>query len=406
MSRFIIRGGMPLFGDVSVGGSKNAALPIIFASLMTNGTSRISNLPDISDVKIALEIISELGASVSKVGNVTFINTENVKYCLPNRDNIASLRASTYLIGACLARFGRAELFEFGGCRFADRPIDLHIKAAISFGAELSSKTLLCPRLTPADIDLSLPSVGATVNALLMAAAARGTSHIRGAAREAHIKTLADYLRRAGAEITFDKDGFTVTGCELHGADITIPGDPIEAGTYLSLSLVTGGDIGVRGFYPLELAPFFGALSSVGVFPYLSGGAYHLAGVPTAPIYVTAAPSPAFPTDLQPIMVPVMARYLGGSVTDTVWRTRFGYLSELSRHGVISSLSGNTAKIEPSSLAPADTVALDLRGGASVILTALAAKGVSTVASAELCLRGYSDLRSKLEMLGAQIEYA
>lgn len=405
MGKFTVHGGKPLVGSVRVSGSKNAALPIIFAAITTRGVSRFYNLPDITDVTDALGIIKELGARIWREGEVTFVDTRELHYMQPSLDRVRRIRASTYLIGACLSRFKRAELLPFGGCSFSNRPIDMHLDAASKFGAEINGNNLTVKKLTPAEIDFRLPSVGATVNTLILAASTKGESRITGAAREPHIRALIEYLKSAGAEIS-DKDGvITVRGNDLRGGMAVIPGDMIEAGTFLCASIVTEGRVRVSGFDTRELSAFTSPLLSAGVIEDLTDDGVMLLGRPRREISVTTGAYPAFATDLQPIFSTVLATSRGGSIEEQVWKSRFGYLDELSRLGLSYSLDGNAARIFPSTPLPGRVNATDLRGGAAAIIFSLSANGKSEIDSGELVLRGYDSFVKKLKNIGADISY-
>jgi UDP-N-acetylglucosamine 1-carboxyvinyltransferase len=405
MGRFIINGGVPLYGGVRVSGSKNAALPIIFASLTTVGVSRIYNLPDITDVADAIAIIEQLGAKVWREDSVTLVDTREVRYATLRLDEVERIRASTYLIGACLARFGRAELLPFGGCAFSRRPIDMHLDAARALGASVDGDLLEVGQLVGGEIRFRCPSVGATVNALILAASAKGETVIFGAAREPHIHSLIYYLRGAGADIRVFGDVIRVRGGALRGATAVIPGDMIEAGTFLAAALITGGRVRVSGFDARELSAFTAPLLAAGVIEDVSGGSIMLVGRPRRPMSITTGAYPAFATDLQPIFATVMAWARGGSIEETVWRSRFGYLDRLAFLGVSSSRENNRAEIFPSELMAGSVEAPDLRGGAAAVLAALAAEGESVIGRGELVLRGYDSFAEKLRSLGAKIEY-
>ena len=403
MSRFIVRGRNTLRGTVTVGGSKNAALPVIFAALSLCGTSRIVGLPNIGDVDVALKLIKEQGATVTREGNTTVISTDSLTYGKPSPNLVSSLRASTYLIGACLARFGRVDVGDYGGCSFCARPIDYHLALAREMGASLVGDTLTLSRPTPIRHKFPKPSVGATVNFLILAASMEGESRLENAAREPHIDTLIAFLRSAGAKIERDGSTLTVTGGALGGGCVTIPGDPIEAATFISASLVTGGSVRVLGASGGELSALLDTLKRAGAEVSTNLGitvtAQHL-----SPISVIAGAYPGFPTDMQPLVAPVFAAHSGGHIFDTVWQGRYGYLSQLARLGVKYCISDRGAQIYPSALTPGCADAVDLRGGAACIITALAADGYSVINSAGTVLRGYSDLTRKLLLLGADIE--
>ncbi len=405
MGRFIISGGKPLYGKIRVSGSKNAALPIIFSSLATRGVSRLYNLPDISDVTDALSIIREFGAKIWGEGGVTFIDTRELHYKRPSLDRVRRIRASTYLIGGCLGRFGVAELLPFGGCSFSHRPIDMHLDAAEKFGAEIAENTLTAKELKGTEIHLRVPSVGATVNSLILAASAVGETVISGSAREPHIRSLISYLESAGAKIKVKGDVITVTGGELHGGTAVIPGDMIEAGTFLAASIVTEGRVRVSGFDPRELKAFTSPLLSSGVIEDVSGGSIMLVGRPKREVSVVTGAYPGFATDLQPIFATILAASRGGVIEERVWQSRFGYLDELARLGLSYRREGNLARIFPSLIYSGRVTSPDLRGGAAAVILALLAEGESTVEGGELILRGYDSFAEKLRSLGADISY-
>ena len=405
MGKFLINGRCRLVGQIDVSGSKNAALPIVFATIIKRGISVIKNLPDITDVRIAVKIIEKLGAKISTVENTTYIDTRELVYSLPSESDVSALRASTYLLGACLSRFGISRIERFGGCNFAQRPIDMHLMAAEKFGAKINGDIITADGLHGATVSFDKRSVGATVNALIMASGIPAHSVLVRCAREPHIEALIDFLRSAGAEIVLDNDVIYVRGCELHGGNITVPGDMIEAGTYLCASLITDGDVSVFGFDANELSPLYEVFDECGVMVNIADGGVSLSGLPKGKIRISTAAYPGFPTDLQPIISTVLAVYGGGEITENVWRGRFGYLSELSRLGLAYSLCGNTACIYPSHIHSATLSATDLRGGAAAILLALSTDGTSTVERGEYVLRGYEKITDKLKALGADIRY-
>lgn len=403
MGKIEISGGVALCGEVCVSGSKNAALPIIFATVITHGVSRLENVPDISDVNDCIRIIEAFGAVVKREGDTLLIDTRSLTYRTPPEDAVCRIRASTYLIGACLSRFGFAELMMYGGCSFSARPIDLHLTLASLFGARSVKNSLVCMGLRPACAVLSRVSVGATVNALLLSAATRGTSRITPYAKEPHVLALIDYLRSAGAEIYLDEKTITVNGARLHGGNSRIVGDMVEAGTYLSAGLVSGGEVTVCGLPPSHLASFLSPLERAGVAVHCDGDKISVTGLPQRQIHITTGPYPDFPTDLQPIAAPIMALGEGGSICDTVWAERFGYLSALSDFGIISDSGAGRAQIKKSAFKPADSSAPDLRGGAALVLSALGAHGVSHISNSEIIYRGYERIVEKLSLLGARI---
>lgn len=403
MSSFIINGGKRLTGSITVGGSKNAVLPMIFSTVLMRGKSVIEGVPDITDVRVALSLISNMGALWHRVEDTLYIDTANLEYTTPDPSLASRIRASAYLLGACLGRFGRADVLTVGGCSFGNRPIDMHLAAAHALGAERQDDEIIAKKLHGSDIIFEKTSVGATVNAILMASRAYGKTRIYGYAREPHVFSLIDFLTSAGACIKAHSDHIEIEGRELVGAFGRVIPDMIEAGTYIALSLATRSPLKIIGADKEHLDSFINTLVDAGACIRMDGGSITADGAFDVPASVIAAPHPAFATDLQPQMAPLLASFCGGSITDTVWLSRFGYLTELAKHGVEYELCGNTAIIKPSHLKPARTVAPDLRGGAALLIAALAASGESRVDSAELIGRGYENVIKKLREVGAQI---
>ena len=403
MSDINIFGGNALRGEILPSGSKNASLPIIFSTVAIHGISYLSCVPDIGDTRVAVEIIESFGAKVKRVGDALVIDTRNLSYLPPKRELTSKLRASSYLIGACLCRFGIFHLSEFGGCNFCNRPIDMHLAAAAALGAESSGGVLSAKRLSGTKIVFEKQSVGATINAIIMALAADGGTELIGAAKEPHVRALVEFLTSAGADIEQTASGYTVRKSNLHGGRARIIPDMIEAGTYLLLAPLTEGEITVKNSRELELDSFFEVLDSAGVCISISGNDVTARGVPNKPITVITAPHPGYPTDLQPQMAPLMAKYFGGEIYERVWQSRVSYLESLSAFGLKYSTVSDSIKITSSSLCSAVTCASDLRGGAAAVMCALAVEGESKIKNAELILRGYSDFRSKLLRLGAKI---
>ena len=403
MKEIIVEGGRSLFGEITPQGSKNAALPIIFASVLVRGISKINNVPRISDVDVALEILKDLGAKTDISGNTLWIDTENLTYKTPKEELVLKIRASTYLIGALLGRFGVAEIMEFGGCNFDKRPIDLHIFAAEKFGASTDGNIIKTRGLRGAAVNFSKASVGATINALIMASAAEGESVITGGAREPHVFALVDFLRSAGVSIYIEDNAFRVRGAEMKKAASDVIPDMIEVGTYLLLAPLTDGEVWIKKKYADGLTSSLEVLSRAGVCVDLRENV-KVYGKPKDKITVDTAAYPGYPTDLQPQIAPVMAKCFGGTIRENVWLGRFGYLSEMAKFGVKYEREDNFARIYPSAVRPAQAVATDLRGGMACLMTALSAKGKSRILNAENILRGYSDLEEKLQKLGASVK--
>jgi len=404
MSKFIINGNRALSGTVEVSGSKNAALPLIFATVITHGVSLIRQVPDISDVDVAISLITSLGAKVNRTHGDLIIDTTSLSYTRPSDSLVSKIRASSYLMGASLARFGICHVQSFGGCNFDSRPIDMHISAMTALGAVEKGDAFVAKRLVGSDIVFDKISVGATVNALLLTSTAKGKSRIFGYAKEPHVISLVDFLRSGGACITFYDDRIEVEGRELSGMSASVIPDMIEAGTYTALSLLGDYDIKVSGIFPHHLASFFDILKVNGAVVSLDCNSVKVSGKLSCFTDVVTGPYPDFPTDLQPQMAPLLSCFFGGKITEKVWKGRFGYLSELEKFGLNYKLCGSSAIIFPSKLHAAIAKAPDLRGGAAVLMCALFSKGESIVSSAEIIKRGYSDIVNKLRLLGADIE--
>ena len=406
MEKLIVRGGQPLCGKVCVSGSKNAALPLIFATILTESPCTIENLPSIRDVEMSLEILRALGARISHTDRKTVeICTRDIKADLPPPHLVSALRASTYLMGAMLGRFGRAYVQNFGGCNFSPRPIDMHLFAAETLGARREGDLLVAPQgLQGATVAFDKVSVGATVNALLMAVSAKGSTVIENAACEPHVENLIGFLRSMGARISRVGSSLVVEGGELGGGRISVVGDMIEGGTYLLAGLATGGCVTVTGCERAHLASFLSLLSGSGAEASCESGDIEVCASALSPLSITTGPYPEFPTDLQPQTALVAALHGGGVVTEKIFPKRFGYLGALGAMGLSYVRNGHTAYLFPSRLLPAEVMASDLRGGAALLLAALSARGQSVISGASCILRGYEDVVEKFSSIGAQIK--
>jgi UDP-N-acetylglucosamine 1-carboxyvinyltransferase len=279
----------------------------------------------------------------------------------------------------------------------------MHISAMRALGARENDGAFIAKRLIGADIVFDKISVGATVNAILLATAAEGKSRIFGYAKEPHVIALVEFLRGAGADIIFNGDCMEIEGAKLHGSSARIIPDMIEAGTYAALSLLTDSKLKISGIEREHLSPFFDAFTRGGACLSFSDNSVTVSGALDTALDIVTEPYPGFPTDLQPQTVPLMAKFCGGTVTERVWQERFGYLSELSRFGINYYLKPSFARISASKICAARAKAPDLRGGAAILMCALCAKGTSVVDSAEIIKRGYSDIVNKLRSVGAQI---
>ena len=416
MQKYVVRGGRPLFGEVRVSGAKNAAVAIIPAALLVGGVCRIENVPQISDVTVLLKILRQLGAGVRLLNasdveiDCTRISTTRVPQELAHR-----LRASYYLIGALLGRFGSAEVSMPGGCNFGGaRPIDQHVKGFAAMGADVREGDFVVAsardgRMKGANVYLDVVSVGATMNIMMAAALAEGVTVIENAAKEPHIVDLANFLNSMGANVKgAGTDTIRVFGVDsLHGGTYAIIPDQIEAGTYMAAAVATGGDVLVRGIIPKHMDCITAKLQEMGVeveekddtLRVRRSGALTRANVKTLPY-------PGFPTDMQPQITVVLGLSEGTSiVTESIFENRFKYVDELIRMGASIKVEGNTAIIDGvSKYTGAGIAAPDLRAGAALVLAALAAEGESVVDNIRYIQRGYEDFHLKLKNLGADIK--
>ncbi|MBQ9647266.1 MAG: UDP-N-acetylglucosamine 1-carboxyvinyltransferase [Oscillospiraceae bacterium] len=416
MQKYIVRGGRPLSGEVHISGAKNAAVAIIPAALLVDGVVRIENVPQISDVTVLLKILEQLGANVRLLNptdveiDCTHIHTTHVPQELAHK-----LRASYYLIGALLGRFGSAEVSMPGGCNFGGvRPIDQHVKGFAAMGATVREGDFIVAnaeggRMKGANIYLDVVSVGATMNIMMAAALAEGTTIIENAAKEPHIVDLANFLNLMGANIKgAGTDTIRIYGVDsLHGGAYAIIPDQIEAGTYMTAVAAAGGEVLLRGIIPKHMDCITAKLQEMGVEVVEEGDTLLIRrSGPLARTNVKTLPYPGFPTDMQPQITTVLALAQGTSiVTEGVWDNRYRYVGELTRMGAQIRVEGRTAVVEGvSHLTPATVQAFDLRAGAAMIVAALAATGTSEILNVQYIERGYEDIIGKLRSLGADIE--
>ena len=415
MKKYVIHGGRPLYGKVTISGAKNAAVGIIPAALLVEGTCRIENLPEISDVDLLLNILKDLGAGVRVINRTTVeVDCSAVRGQTVPYDAGRKLRASYYLLGAMLGRFGKAEVPMPGGCDFGSRPIDQHLKGFAALGAEVEIKNgYMCAeteggRLKGSQIYLDVASVGATMNLMLAAVLAEGTTVIENTAREPHIVDLANFLNSMGAEITgAGTDVIKIRGVEkLHGGEYSIIPDQIEAGTYMAAVTATGGEVLVRNVIPKHLECITAKLIEMGAEVEELGDKVLVRR--TAPLRrtnVKTLPYPGFPTDMQPQVAACLCMAQGTSIlTEGVWDHRYRYVDEFRRMGARIQVDGKVAVIEGvEQLTGANVEACDLRAGAALIIAGLAAHGITEISQVQHIERGYEDIVQKLDKLGADI---
>lgn len=413
MEQIVINGGISLFGEVEVSGSKNAALPILFATVLTSDVCVIENVPQISDVALTFEILREMGAKIKELDKNTFeIDTVNVRSGCSPYDLVRQMRGSTYIMGVELGRFGNAKVGWPGGCNFGIRPIDQHKKAFEALGATFVNEngfiTITSDELVGNSIYFDTVSVGATVNAILASVFAKGMTIIDNAAKEPHIVDLANFLNACGASISgAGTDMIKVKGCEkLHGCTYTIIPDMIEAGTYMIAAAATKGKIKVSNVIPKHLEAISAKLCEMQVEVEEGDDSIIVAytGALTN-VNVKTQPYPGFPTDMHPQMSALMCLADGiGRMTETVFDNRFRYVEEFSRMGANIKVEGRTAIIEGGGqFTPAPVSAVDLRAGAAMIIAGLSAKGETVIMDIESIERGYDNIVTKLKSLGADI---
>lgn len=416
MTKYVIEGGHPLYGEVHVSGAKNAAVAILPAALLVDGVCRIENVPQISDVTALLDILSQMGARVRSLAPTSVeVDCRCIRTTRAPQELAHRIRASYYLIGALLGRFGEAEVSMPGGCNFGStRPIDLHVKGFTAMGAEVHEGDFIVARaaggrMKGANIYLDIASVGATMNIMMAAALAEGTTVIENAAKEPHIVDLANFLNSMGADIKgAGTDTIRIFGVErLHGGTYAIIPDQIEAGTYMAAVAAAGGDVRVCGVIPKHMDCITAKLEEMGVtieeqddtLRVCRTGRLQHANVKTLPY-------PGFPTDMQPQITTVLALAEGTSiVTEGVFDTRYRYVGELTRMGAQIRVEGRTAVVEGvEQLTAASVQAFDLRAGAAMLIAALAARGTSEIGNVHYIERGYVDIIGKLRALGAHID--
>ncbi len=417
MAIYEINGGNPLNGTVTISGAKNAAVAILPAALLVSGKCRIENVPDISDVHILLDILEGMGADVHcPEPHVVEIDATAVHCTEPNKDLVQEMRASYYLMGALLGRFGKAHVALPGGCNFASRPIDQHIKGFLALGADVEEDedyVALKPGpdgLQGNRISLDMSSVGATVNIMIAATLLPGQTIIENAAKEPHIVDLANFLNTMGARISgAGTDTVKIRGVNsLRGGTYAIIPDQIEAGTYLAAVTAVGGNVLVQNVIPKHLECITSKLQDMGakVIPFDDSIRIIRSGRLRASTAKTR-PYPGFPTDMQAQVCVCMSLASGTSrMTESVYETRFfGYCSELESMGAKISIESKTATVVGvEQLHGATVSAHDLRAGAALVIAGLAARGTTRVQNIHFVERGYENLIGKLSALGADIK--
>ena len=415
LEKYLIHGGSPLKGEVEISGAKNAAVAMIPAALLVEGVCRIENMPHISDTDMLLTIVSELGAKVRFIRNSTVeIDCTNVTFHDAPFDLMRKIRASYYLIGAMLGRFGVSKTTMPGGCNFGERPIDQHIKGMEALGADVAVEhgfvyaAARDGRLHGAKVYLDKVSVGATMNIILAAVLASGRTIIENAAREPHIVDLANFLNSMGADVRgAGTDTIKVYGVDkLHGGSYAVIPDQIEAGTYMVAAAATQGEVLIKNIIPKHLECIADKLRETGTIVQMyedsvlvkSSGNLRRTNIKTMPY-------PGFPTDMQPQMAALLTLAEGTSViTEGIYDNRFKYAQEMRKMGADIQVDGKVCIIQGGGqLTGAPVLACDLRAGAAMVIAALCAQGESVIEDVHYIERGYEDFIGKLQHLGADI---
>jgi UDP-N-acetylglucosamine 1-carboxyvinyltransferase len=414
MEQYVIKGGQPLKGEVSIGGAKNAALGILAAAIMTDETVFIENVPDVRDVRVMLQAIEGIGAQVKYVYNNTVqINGKTISDVCVDGEYVKRIRASYYLIGALLGKYKKAEVALPGGCNIGTRPIDQHKKGFEALGADVEIEYGMikasAAKLKGNHIYLDVVSVGATINIMMAAAMSEGKTIIENAAKEPHIVDVSNFLNAMGANIKgAGTDVIRITGVSrLHGCSYSIIPDQIEAGTFMFAAAATGGDVTVKNVIPKHLEALTAKLVEIGCKVEEFDDAVRVIGSKNLkPTNIKTLPYPGFPTDMQPQMAVVLAGAKGTSViTESIFENRFKYVDELTRMGAKVKVEGNVAIIDGvDRLTGASVYAPDLRAGAALVIAGLMAEGYTQIEDIYYIQRGYEAFDEKLRGIGAKIE--
>ena len=414
MEKIVINGGRPLHGSIEVSGSKNAAIPIILATLMVDDICVIENVPAISDITLSLEILAAMGCHIRMLSrNTVEIDSRGAMGGVSPYELVRKMRGSYYLVGAELARWGKAYVGLPGGCDFGVRPIDQHIKGFKALGAKVSVEggyiDAKADELKGSSIYFDMETVGGTINVMIAASLAKGTTIIENAAREPHIVDLANFLNTCGAKISgAGTDTIKIKGVErLYGSTYAVIPDMIEAGTYMCAAAATGGHLKVTNVIPKHMEAVSAKLEEMGVgivenddsIEVVSTGELHRVTVKTLPY-------PGFPTDMNPQFGALLCLADGVScLTEGIFNNRFKYVEELKRMGASIKVDGSTAIIEGGvPLSGAPVKAVDLRAGVAMIIAGLSIKGKTEIEDIHYIERGYDDVVGKLRAVGADIK--
>ena len=415
MEQIIINGGHPLYGNVTINGMKNAALPVICACVLNEETCVIDNIPPVNDIEILLDILASMGATVKRLTkNSVEINCKNLVPCTSPNEMACKLRGSSYLLGAEFGRFGKASVFSPGGCSIGARPLDLHMKAFEALGAHCCHKNGRIEVESEegaigSSIYFDKVSVGATANTILASVLADGVTVIENAAREPHIVDLAVFLNACGANITgAGTSVIKVKGVKkLHGCRYSIIPDMIEAGTYMAAVAATGGKVTVRNVIPKHLEAVSAKLEEAGATVTVGCDSITVeSNAKLKGISIVTQPYPGFATDMQPQFAAMLCFAEGTSdIVENIFNSRFQFMDELTKMGANIKIDSNHAVIRGGApLSSAPLYCHDLRAGAAMVIAALATNGSSVIEGIDKIERGYYNIVGKLQRLGADIE--
>lgn len=414
MDKFIIEGGSPLCGSVRLQGAKNAALPILAASVMADGTSRIHDVPRLLDIRVMLQILSALGCETHHEGGTVTIQTSTMNSFHIPEDLMGQMRSSIFLMGPLLVRFGKVQIYRPGGCAIGERPIDLHLKGLLKLGARIEEShsliTCTADRLIGTDMMLDIPSVGATENLMMAATFAEGTTKLRNAAREPEIIDLQNFINQMGGRVSgAGTDTIIINGVnELKPISYTVIPDRIVAGTLMVAAAVTQGDVTLENVQTEQLASVLHVLREAGVEIGIDDNIVHVRarGRTKSVDKITTSYYPGFPTDMQAQIMSLLTISEGTSIIkETVFNGRFKHVSELARMGAKINLDLNTAFIHGvPQLYGASVTSTDLRAGAALVVAGLSAIGSTKVDQVHYIDRGYEQLEYTLYQLGARIK--
>ena len=412
MSKFLIQGGKKLEGEIKISGSKNAALPIIAATVLNAGTTTLYNVPDIQDVNTMYEILRKIGVTIKRKNNKIIINTSKIHtYEIPD-DLMRQMRSSVILAGALLGKYHKARFSCPGGCDIGSRPIDLHLKGFEKLGVNIKEEygEIYCDaeKIIGTQIHLDFPSVGATENIILASCLGEGTTVITNAAREPEIEDMIKYLNKMGAKINgAGTDKVEIVGVKkLSEISYNIMPDRIETGTYLVAGAITNGNIKLLNVNSKHIEPILNKLDEVNCKLNISNNEIEIiAPKRVKAVDIKTMPYPGFPTDMQSIFGALLITAKGTSViTENIFESRYKYTQELIRMGAKINVEGRIAIIKGTKkIQGTNVVATDLRGGASLVIAGLYANGVTQIDNIHYILRGYEKMDEKLKKVGAKI---